>query len=125
MFAAASFAQVIAHGVFHSLHLIVWSSSALAAEIPLAVVGFKVRADGQVAIEGQESAGLAIEPCDDAVGPRHFENISARGAITQDLSLPQIFLSTDRAELGAVLFVVIQKFLPGRKANVRMNADRH
>src|SRR5262249_43290437 len=97
-------------------------SSALPAEIPFAVVGFEVCADGQVRIEGKERAGLAVEPGDHAVGPHGFEDVSADGAVAQNLSLAQVFFSTDRAELRAVFLEMIQKFAPGRNADLGATA---
>src|SRR5262249_52096318 len=99
-------------------------SFALPAEIPLAVVRFEVSADGQVRIEGKESASPAVEPSDDAVGPHGFEDVSARGAVAENLGLAQVLFSTDRAELRAVLLVMIQKFASGRKADLSSNAGR-
>src|SRR5262249_51929578 len=59
---------------------------------------------------------------DHAVGSHGFENVSASGAVAQNLSLAQVFFSTDRAELRAMLLEMIQKFPPGRKADLGANA---
>jgi len=71
-------------------------------------------------IEGEESAGLAVEPGDHAVGAPGFEDVSAHGTVAQNLGLAQVFFPTDRAEFRAMLFVMIQKFAPGSKADLSL-----
>ena len=94
------------------------SSPKLLFEVRLPVRRPEIRADDAVAVEGEEIPCLAIVPAHHSVGPGGFHNRSSCRPVTKLLGFSQVLLHRDRAELTAVLLVVIDKLLPAGKTDV-------
>jgi hypothetical protein len=93
-------------------------SPQLALVVPLPIRRFEVRADDTVAAKGDEIPRLPVKPSDRAIGPGVFENVTSCRPVAELLGASQVLFHRDRAELAAMLPIVIDKLLPRGKPDV-------